>query len=845
MSLKKKLSIIFALVVTAVLILNNTLFYITTETLLRKDQEKQMELMAKAIGITIEHSNYGAQYVEDLIGEKLRFAAVAAQYALNKDIDKVTDEQLEEVSNKVGVSYITLLKRVDEDIKGVKSSDPKERNMSTKDWGYWFTAFEQLLDHQNVTIPEGQKLKNYWSGPMNTSYTNPDHVAKWGYYYDGTTNYIINPAVWDSQIMNFKQEVGADSIVTKALESNDALLEITGFNPQTFGKPPIYTETDGQKYIDFVNQEIQFGKYSYQDKENDVRIVSEVMATGKLMSVEAVISGKKVLKSFIPIIQSETPYVIGIVTDYEIIQGVLNKQLFNNVIISIIVLLFVIGFSYLLAAYIVKPVNRILRKVNEIAKGNFGAQLSIDRKDELGMLSVQVNTMSRNLDNSTKELKEKNAEIEYQAYHDFLTGLPNLRYLTNQFNEELQRSETMAVIFVDLDRFKMINDMFGHTVGDFLLKSVANRIVEHTEENGTVARIGGDEFIVLIPNYNRELSASKAQELLKVLAMPFVYMGNELFVTPSIGISLYPTDGDHADKLVKNSDIAMYRAKEQGRNTYQFYEPEMNDFIYKRAQLEQGLRKALELNEFTLLFQPQIDLNAGKIIGNEALIRWKHGVAGMISPADFIPLSEETGLIVPIGEWVLRKACEQNVAWQKAGFPPMRVSVNLSARQFQQMNLVENVTEILSETGLDPQYLELEITESIAMHNEEYVIAKLNALKTLGIRIAMDDFGTGYSSLGYLNKLPIDTLKIDKSFLGDIKEGLNSEICATIIAMARNMNLNVIAEGVETKEQLDFLFQHKCKEAQGYLFSKPVSADEFVLTYLSIQEIAAGNVDKG
>ncbi|GGF87240.1 bifunctional diguanylate cyclase/phosphodiesterase [Paenibacillus abyssi] len=841
MSLKKKLSIIFAFVVTAILILNNTLYYIITENLLRKDQEKQMELLAKVMGNTIEHSQYGAQYVEDLIGEKLRVAAVAAQYALDSKIENVNNDELIEIAEKIGVSYITLLARVEDDIKGIKSSDPKERDMSTKDWGYWFTAFEQLFQNNEVTIPEGQKLKNYWSGPMNTSYTDPNHVDKWGYYFDGTTDYIINPYVRDNQIMNFKEKVGPDTIVSKAMESNSALLEITGFNPRTFGKPPIYTETNGQRYIDFVNQEIQFGDYSYQDKENDVRSVSEAMATGQLVSLETTISGKKVLKSFIPI-QSESPYVIGIVTDYEVIQGVLNKQLFNNIITSIILLLIVLCISYLLAVYIVKPVNRILKKVNEIAEGNFGAQLMIDRKDELGMLSEQVNTMSRNLDSYTKELKEKNAEIEYHAYHDFLTGLPNLRRLTIQFDEELHKTERIAIMFMDLDRFKFINDMFGHSVGDYLLKAVANRVLEHTEDNVMVARIGGDEFILLLPNYNRESAAKIAQKLLEELSRPFIHVGNELFMTPSIGISLYPIDGDNAELLIKNSDIAMYRAKELGRNNYQFYDPEMNELINRRAQLEKGLRKALELNEFTLYFQPQINLATGHIIGNEALIRWHHGELSMISPADFIPLSEETGLIVSIGEWVLRKACEQNVAWQKAGFSPMRVSVNLSARQIQQKNLVENVTEILQQTGLDPQYLELEITESIAMHNEDYVIAKLHALKKLGIKIAMDDFGTGYSSLSYLNKLPIDTLKIDKSFLSDLKEGLNAEICSTIIAMARNMRLTVIAEGVETEEQLRFLIDQKCDEAQGYIFSKPMPVEEFNLLFRSIEESAAAKV---
>ncbi|MFC3884516.1 EAL domain-containing protein [Bacillus songklensis] len=847
MSLQKKLSYIIALVVTTILVLNNALYYFFTESLLRKDQEEQMELLGKVTAIAIEHSQYSTEYAEDLVGENLRTAAVAAQYALDPDIAKVTDEQLKEVAEKIEVSYITLLQTVGNDIKGVKSSDPKERDMSTKDWGYWFVAFKQLFQEKHVTIPQGQKLPHYWSGPMNTSYTNPNYIDKWGYYHDGTTNYIINPYVRDNQIMHFQHKVGPEAIVKKALEKQNVILEITGFNPKTFGRPPIYTETNGQKYIDFEKQEIQFGNYSYQDKKKDIAAVNKAMKTGKSVSFETKVKSKKILKSFIPINDAK-PYVIGVVSDYETIKGVLKKQLVNNIIISIIVLLLVMCISYFLAVYIVRPLHHILNKVSDIAKGNFGAQVDIDRKDELGLLSQQVNTMSRNLKCYTQELKKKNAEIEYQANHDFLTGLPNLRSFTRRFNRELAFSECkrkpIAVMFLDLDRFKLINDMFGHSVGDYLLKAVAQRILENATEHDVVSRVGGDEFVLLFSDCSHEAAIQKAQRILEELSAPFIFEGNELFVTPSIGVSFYPTDGEDAETLVKNADIAMYRAKEQGRNNFQLFTVEMNQSILKRVQMEKGLRKALEYNELMLCYQPQIDLQTGKLVGSEALVRWKHPEAGMISPAEFIPIAEETGLIVQMGQWILRKACEHNVLWQQAGYPPIRVSVNLSARQFQQKNLIENVTQIIEQTGLDPKYLELEITESIAMHNEEYVITKLNALKDIGINIAMDDFGTGYSSLSYLKKFPIDTLKIDRSFISDIKgmDSESAEICSTIIAMARNMKLKVIAEGVETTEQLNFLIRRRCNEAQGYLFSKPLTADEFHELYESIQETAAARI---
>jgi diguanylate cyclase len=831
--------------VTLILILNNTLTYFSTRDLLLKDQVNQTESLAKGVSMAIKHSQFGAEYVENLMGEKLRVSAIAAEHALNPDINKVKNEQLVALSKQLGVSDITLLVQEKGDITGVKSSDPKERNLSTNQWGYWYTAFEQLFANKNVTISQGQKLPNYWSGPMNVSASDPSHVDKWGYYYDGTTNYIISPYVGDRHIVGLKDNIGPDSIVKETLKSNATLLSITGFNPKTFGYPPVYTEQNGQKFVELDNKAIQFGKYDYQDTAADVSAVREAMKTSKLVSFQSVDQGKEVFKSFIPV-HSEKPYVIGIVTDYNVIENILKQQLLNNVIISLMVLFLVLIMSYFLAVYIVRPVNRILQKVNEIADGNIGAQVFINRKDELGLLSNRVNTMSLNLLEYTNELKKKNAEIEYQANYDFLTGLPNRR-LFNKMSSDLMRlncKKTMAFLFLDLDRFKLINDMFGHSAGDYILKAVTERIGSILKEGETISRKGGDEFLLLLTNTSYEQTKNKAQLILEELEKPFIYEGNELFITCSIGISLYPTDAEDTDSLVKNADIALYRAKDQGKNNYQFYTPQMNEAIQRRALLEKGMRRALERNEFTLHYQPQINLHNGMLIGNEALIRWINPELGMISPLEFIPLAEETGLIVEIGEWVLRTACKQNKEWQDAGAPEMRVSVNLSLRQFQQENLVDLVTEVLRETGLKPQYLELEITESIAMYNEEYVIAKLKALKKLGVRIAIDDFGTGYSSLSYLKKFPIHTLKIDKSFVKDITvDSDDGKIVTAIIAMAHNLRLNVIAEGIETDEQLQFLQQQKCNEAQGYLFSRPLSVEDFNKMFKVIQEAALTKID--
>ncbi|MCU6796442.1 EAL domain-containing protein [Paenibacillus sp. WQ 127069] len=830
LTLKKKLAGIFIIVVSVIMILNNLFHFISTRENLQKDQEMQMDQLAKQIGISIEQAQFGSQYVEDLIGDQLRVASLAAQNALNPDIDQVTNEDLKVLSEKIGVSYITLLKQEGDDIKGVRSSDPKERNLSTKEWGYWFDAFKELFATKNVTVSQGQKLPNYWSGPVNISASNPDHVDKWGYYYDGTTNYIISPYMRVTEILNVSQILGPESTLEKIMSNNKAILEITGFNPKAFGQPPVYTEVNGQKYIDLVNRDIQFGKYTFKN-QTDVQTVKTAFETGKMQNVISVINGKKVFKTFVPIATPlASPYIVGIVTDYRVIEDILDKEIIDNIIISLFVLFSVSIIGYLLASYIVKPINRILHKVNEVAEGNFDARIAIDRHDELGLLSERVNTMSMNLQTNTQELVNKNKEIEFHANYDFLTGLPNLRLFSETFQKRIESAakhdSSIAVLFIDLDRFKWINDTYGHSVGDYFLKETSKRITHTLKANELGSRIGGDEFILLLLGYSQETIAEKAEQISTLLSQPLLYEGQEISVTPSIGISLFPENGDSVETLVKHADIAMYRAKEQGRNNYQFYACEMEDAIVRRAVLENGIRKALERNEFILYYQPQIDLETKKIVGLEALVRWIHPEHGLISPVEFIPIAEETGLIVPIGEWILQTACEQAKLWQVQGFPKLRISVNLSARQVQQKNLVEKISSILQTSELEPELLELEITESIAMYNEEYVINKLLSLKKIGIKIAIDDFGTGYSSLNYLNKFPIDTLKIDRSFVNQIKNTTdNQEIITTIIVMARNLKLKVIAEGVETVEQLRFLEEQQCNEVQGFYFSKPLTVE--------------------
>ncbi len=429
--------------------------------------------------------------------------------------------------------------------------------------------------------------------------------------------------------------------------------------------------------------------------------------------------------------------------------------------------------------------------------------------------------------------KRAEERVRHLAHHDELTGLPN----RSMFNQQLTRAlaqarrhaKPLAVLFIDLDRFKNINDTLGHEAGDRVLKEVADRLRGCLRDSDTVGRLGGDEFVVLIEELPQsEQVVAVAQKILAAVAKPFILQTQEFHITASIGISTYPDDSEDMQSLLKNADISMYRVKEHGKNNYQFYSAQMNAHTLERLTLESSLRRALERNEFLLHYQPKVDIGSGRITGMEALVRWQQPAKGLIPPAQFIPLAEETGLIVPIGEWVLKTACAQNKSWQEQGLPPLRIAVNLSARQFAHERLLQDVARVLNETGLDAASLEFEITESMVMHNPEHAVILLKKLKAMGIHLSLDDFGTGYSSLNYLKRFPIDSVKIDRSFIRDIP-GNSDDVAITraIIAMAHSLRLKVIAEGVETGEQLRFLRDHECDEMQGRYFSKPLPGNEF------------------
>lgn len=494
-----------------------------------------------------------------------------------------------------------------------------------------------------------------------------------------------------------------------------------------------------------------------------------------------------------------------------------------------------IGFTMIAApffAYALQETHYLVIAVASLFGFEAGYVLYLGYADFLLQSMTGIGMIACLLEDEREASELAAVEAGHLAYHDAMTGLPNRPLFMDRLIVALAQAnranQKLAVFFLDLDRFKDINDSLGHSTGDALLKGVAERIRRCVREGDTVARFGGDEFTLLIPKIeNIEDVAKIAQKIIDNLKIPFLIAEREMFVTTSIGIGIFPGDGHDPETLVRNADTAMYRAKDQGRDNYQLYAPAMNARALERLALENMLRKALSHHELRVYYQPLVDLASKRIVGLEALVRWQHPDLGFLLPAHFISTAELSGLIIPIGQWVLLTACKQLRQWQKRVDSDLTVSVNLSARQFQQPNLVSSVAEVLDESGIDPRSLELEITESNAMQNAEVTIHTLRELKALGVRISMDDFGTGYSSLNYLKRFPIDTLKLDQSFVREVNtDRRDAAIVSAVISMAHSLDLTVVAEGVETEEQLGFLRQERCDRIQGFLFSAPMSAEE-------------------
>jgi len=474
--------------------------------------------------------------------------------------------------------------------------------------------------------------------------------------------------------------------------------------------------------------------------------------------------------------------------------------------------------------------RQLLQAIDEAYRNHDEDRQLIERSLEL--MSNELVEQNLQLRIELAERRKAEERIQFLAYYDHLTGLPNRFLLRDRLQIALaharRKRNHVAVLFIDLDRFKNINDSLGHQAGDVLLQQVAERLKQCVRPDDTVCRLGGDEFLIILSDIRLLNDAAKiAVKVAETVARPYCINGAEFHITPSTGISIYPNDGENIDTLIRNADSAMYFAKESGRNNYQFFTADLNSRALQVLSMETSLRRALEREELILHYQPQVDLGSGRITGLEALLRWQHPELGLVRPGDFVPLAEETGLILPLGEWVLRTACSQAKKWQNAGLGPMAIAVNLSARQFQQQNLTRQVAAVLKDTGLSPHLLELELTESLMMHSPEEAIRTLDQLRALGVRVSIDDFGTGYSSLSYLKRFPIDKLKIDRSFVQEIAAGHGDEaIVIAIITLAHSLNLQVVAEGVETDRQLAFLRAHQCDSLQGHLFYPPLPGSQ-------------------
>lgn len=780
--------------------------------------------------------------MEDRMAQELRTASIAIQQSLPADYHDISNDQLKQLAKKLMISHITLLAPVGDDIIGVKSSDPKEINMSTKEWGYWYTSFQQLLSQQPVTTTKRLTLPHYWSGPIEVASSNPNHIDKWGYYYDGSTNYIIDPYFRDRHVLDFEKRFGPTNVMNRFTENLEGVLELTAFNPKNFGKRNQNVYLNGHKYIRIKDQPIWYGTYTYRNTERDKKSIQKALKTGKSQSYTAEINHKKVLKTLVPIKEKSSPaYVIGVVYDYGMIEKELQQELIKHLLLSLPFIFIVLIISFVFSTSITRPIKHIMEHVNQIAKGNFGKVLNVRRKDELGGLVANINHLSHFLKTYVDDLKKSQEESEYHAYHDFLTGLPNRRYFKEELNRRLIESKEksirhVAVLFMDIDRFKDINDTLGHSKGDQLIQLIANRIKECLPPaNSFLTRQGGDEFVILFSDFTPQEVERITEKIIAYVQQPCYIDNDEVFVSISSGLSFYPEHSTNLDTLITYADVAMYASKRQGGNKVSIYHDSLNQKQAEKVHIETRLRKAIQKGDIDVYYQPKIEAKRNVITGVEALVRWNDAELGFVSPEVFIPIAEEAGLIQSLWEVVMKKACSQVSKWNKNRNEKMTLAVNFSPRQFQDpIVLVNEIQQFLSHHRFDPAWFEMEITESTLLMNAEETIKALHLLKKYGISISIDDFGTGYSSLSYLKKLPIDCLKIDRSFIQDIQEDYsNSEIAQAIISLSQSLKLQVIAEGVEEEYQKAFLMENGCDHMQGYLFSKPLAATDFEAAFLN------------
>jgi diguanylate cyclase (GGDEF)-like protein len=627
--------------------------------------------------------------------------------------------------------------------------------------------------------------------------------------------------------------VPSEDIINKmSTASKDSIILVTTYFKDTNG-----TNIDHQKFCNKLSAAASIPIFHLYDFALGNGVLGGNLIIGKLQGQEAGILAKRILSGeqafSIPIISKKTN---EFTFDYKMLQHfnihnsslpngsiIINKpfsfmQTYRNLVYTVLIIFFLlISFTIILLFYI----KKIAGMKNKLEENN---EELTQLYEELTATEEELRAQFSEITDNNIKLEEYSTKLSHLAYHDALTGLYNRLYLYEKLDVELSTTSNAAILFIDLDNFKFVNDAFGHVVGDELLKAIGSRLLKLSDENNMLIRLGGDEFVFYCKDIHSSLTAeSFAQKIINTFEEQFKINNNSLIVTISIGIALFPENGESIEVLLSHADMAMYNVKDNGKNGYYFFNSILKDELLLRVNIENNFKYAITKNEFILYYQPQINIFSNEIDGFEALIRWKNPELGMISPTKFISIAEETGFILTLGEWILRSACIFIKDLNQRKGTEFKISVNISIIQLLQDDFVSIVKEILADTSLDPELLELELTESVIMDSSEVVVCKIKDLRSLGIRIALDDFGTGYSSLSYLRNIPITTLKIDKLFIDDISKESNTTVTDTIIELGHKMNLSIVAEGVETKEQLSYLKRNGCDRIQGYLFYKPLS----------------------
>jgi diguanylate cyclase (GGDEF)-like protein len=870
--------------------------YLVTKKELTDRTEDELFSVTEIIKQSIESTHASTETLEHLVDLRLYTISQAiAEELKGKPITEISPEELEQLKTKWELSEISLfVAKENGDIIAEQSSDRKEIGLNARSWGYWYDALKQLVEDKEVSVLRGYAQKYYWVGPLSLSAVVNKHY-KYAYYYDGTTDFIINPYVEADNIYQFIQKSGPTQLIEKMKDGYKNINEIAVINV------PAYLKGRENKVVEpMIDIPVLYGLHETRLPE-DIPILKGLLNTPGLKKIEFE-KGKSQLEKLYISLPDDRVLVLLINKD--------DQEMFMTRLLVLFVLIFIATMAVILffskaaarqplkllkaererlmiaeefkhsiemlpsaiykcrqessGRYVIlysegtfmeerglttenvkgksieelfppEIMDKILPALNKAYKEG-QADFTLTYKDRTyhniikAIFDIEDPDMVIELAGYAVDITERvkaDEKIHYLALHDALTLLPNRVYF-NELLEQALESETSdkkAVIFIDLDNFKQVNDTLGHEAGDELLVKVAKVLKACIGPEAILARMGGDEFILLLPCCSgRQEAEELCRHILQRLKQPFYMMEQEIFVTASIGVSMAPDDGNIGKTLLKNADMAMYMSKHQGKNSCCFYEPSMNTNNLKKMELQKDLRQALATGgQLYLVYQPQLNLTSNRVAGVEALLRWNHPEKGMISPAEFIPIAEESGLIDPLGDWIIREACRQFTRWKEEGAGSIRMSVNLSARQFKHHDLAQKIGVVLKETGMDPNYLNLEITESTSMEDISHTIELIRQLRSMGMHISIDDFGTGYSSLNYLKDFPINHLKIDHSFIREMNTNeAGKAIVKSIIDMAVNLNLLVIAEGVETKEELDMLSHMGCHEIQGYYFSRPL-----------------------